>query len=76
MSIKVIKNQENPETMEVLAESIIKIADGFQALLSQKFTEDGIVSLIHALPGIGVGKSEIKAVLNGLKTLKGYYLRK
>ncbi len=76
MGLKVIKNKENPESPEILAEAIIKISEGFEQLVSQKFTENGIVSLIHALPGMSVSKRDIQSVLHGLKTLKGYYLRK
>lgn len=77
MAVKVLKNKENPETPEILAESIIKISDAFQELLSTKLTEEAIVTLLKDMPGMGsVGKPAIRLVLAKLKTLKGYYIRK
>ena len=75
MSIRVKKNEENPESTEVLAESIIKIAKGFEKL-QKEFTDEGLVSLINDLPECrGVGKTAIRQILCALPTLKGYYLR-
>jgi hypothetical protein len=75
MAIRVIKNPENPETPEVLADAIIRIADGFTKLLSTPLTDEAIVILLHGMPGMQVGKTEIRLVLKNLRTLKGYYIR-
>ena len=77
MSIKIKKNEDNPETPEVLAEAIIKIADGFEKLLNTQLNEKAIVALILSMPGMTgqVSKHQIQLVLKNLKTLKGYYLR-
>ncbi len=77
-NIKVIKNQENPETPEVLASSLIKIADAFEKLLAGgELNEFAIVALLKDMPGMqNVGKTEIRLVLQNLKKLKSYYVRK
>ncbi len=76
MAVKIIKNAENPETTEILAESIVKIANGFEGLLNTPLNEDAIVALLKDMPGTNqLSKSDIRSVLQNLKTLKGYYLR-
>jgi hypothetical protein len=75
-NIKVIKNEENPETPEVLAASIVKIADGFEKLMSRELTQDALVALLQNMKGMaGIGKREISLVLSNLKKLKSYYIR-
>lgn len=77
-NIKVIKNQENPESPEVLASSLIKIADAFEKLLAGgELNEFAIIALLKDMPGMqSVGKTEIRLVLQNLKKLKSYYVRK
>lgn len=77
MPIKIKKNKENPETPEVLAAAILKIADGFEKLLKTSLKEEAIIQLILGMPGMAgrLTKSEIRLVFKSLKTLKGYYLR-
>jgi len=76
-NVKVRKDEINPETPEILAASIIKIADAFERLMSSKeLTDRAIIALLKDMPGMTVvGKTEIKIVLNNLKRLKGYYVR-
>lgn len=77
MTIKIKKNEENPESAEILAESIIKIADGFELLLTTKLNEDAIINLLKGMPGMAyVSKAEIRLVLTNLKRLKGWYIKK
>lgn len=79
-NIRVVKNPENPETPEVLASSLIKIADAFEAILNQNrqgLTLGAIVVLLSEMPGMKstVGKKEIRLVLDNLTRLKSYYVR-
>lgn len=75
-NIKVKKNEENPETPEVLAESIIKIASAFESLLKGPLTQDAIIALLRDMPGMpGISKREVRTILNNLKKLKSYYVR-
>ena len=78
MAIKIIKNKEKPETPEVLAEAIIRIADGFDKLLSTRINERAITQLLLGMPGMSgqVSKRKVMLILRNLKTLKGYYIRK
>jgi hypothetical protein len=75
-NIKVIKNEENPETPEVLAASIIQIGSAFEKLLNTELTERAVVALLKDMPGMqNIGKTEIRLVLSNLKRLKGYYIK-
>lgn len=76
-NIKVVKDKDNPETPEVLASSLIKIADAFEKLLAGgELNEFAIVALLKDMPGMqNVGKTEIRLVLQNLKKLKSYYVR-
>ena len=77
MAIKILKNEEKPETPEILAEAILKVAEGFEKLLNTQLNERAIISLLMGMPGMSgqVSKSQVKLILKNLKTLKGYYLR-
>lgn len=77
MSIKIKKNEENPESVELLAESIIKVAEGFEKLLNSRLTQRAYEVLLQ--DGIGqakISKSQIRLVLQALPRLKGWYLKK
>ena len=76
-NIKIKKSEENPESAELLAQSIIQVADGFQKVLSSPLTQRALIVLLH--DGIGISKitkSQIKLVLDNLPRLKGWYIRK
>ncbi len=76
-NIKVIKNEENPETPEVLADSIIRISKGFDQLTKQGLTEDAIVVLLKGMRGMNeVSVPGIRLVLQNLPKLASYYVRK
>jgi len=75
-NVRVIKNEQNPETPEVLASSIIKIATAFEKLMTSQLKQDALVALLQDMRGMnGVGKKEINLVLDNLKRLKSYYIR-
>lgn len=75
-NIKVKKNEENPETPEVLAASIIKISRAFEILMTQELKQDALVALLRDMPGMaGIGKGEINLVLSNLKRLRSYYIK-
>jgi hypothetical protein len=75
-NIKVIKNKESPETPEVLAASIIKIADALEKLMTKELKQAALVALIRDMPGMqGIGKGEVGLILDNLKKLKSYYIR-
>ena len=76
-NIRVKKSEENPESAEVLASAIIKIAEGFEQLLSSQLTEEAIVQLLMGMPAMAsnVSKSQIRLILKNLKRLKGWYIK-
>ena len=76
-NIKVKKNEENPESVELLAQSIIQVAEASQKLLNSGLTERAIAVLLQ--DGIGaskISKSQIYLVLNNLPRLKAWYVKK
>lgn len=76
-NIKIIKNQDNPESAELLAQSVIQVAEGFEKLLKTPLNSKAIVALLHN--GIGVSKitkGQIELVIDALPRLKGWYIKK
>lgn len=76
-NILVKKNQDNPETTELIAESIIKIADAFEKIKKSKLTERALHVLIKDAVGNanGIGIPAIKEVLAAIGNLKKYYIK-
>lgn len=78
-NIKVIKNEEKPETPEILAESLIKIGEAMERLQQKGgLDDDAISALIVNMKGMvgKVSKSDVRLVIDGLARLKSYYIRK
>lgn len=76
-NIKIKKNEENPESAELLAQSIVQVADGFDKVLKSPLSRRALVVLLQ--DGIGISKitkSQIELVLDGLPRLKGWYIKK
>lgn len=77
MSIKIKKNEENPESVELLAQSIIQVADGFEKLLSSKLSQRAYEVLLQDCIGAGkITKQQIRLVLEALPRLKAWYIKK
>lgn len=75
--VKIVKNTENPESAELLAASIVKVADGFERLLKTPLKMRAIIVLLQ--DGIGaakITKNQIQLVLDALPQLKGWYIKK
>ncbi len=77
-NIKVIKNEINPETPEILASSIIAISGAMKKLCGAgDLSNTAIVQLIKGLPNCSqIAKEDIILVLDGLNRLSSYYIRK
>jgi hypothetical protein len=76
MNVKIKKNEQAPESVELLAQSVIQVAEGFKRVLSSPLTERAIIVLLH--DGIGqakISKSQIKLVLQALPRLKAWYVK-
>ena len=75
-NIKIKKDEEQPESVELLAKSVIQVAEGFQKVLNSPLRERGLIVLLH--DGIGatkITKAQIKLVLEALPRLKGWYVK-
>lgn len=76
MGIKIKKNEENPESVELLAESIIKVSEGFEKLLNSSLSERAYLVLLQdCIGGSKVSRSQIKLVLDALPRLRGWYIK-
>ena len=71
------KNKEQFESVELLADHIYQISDGFKKLMKTKLNERAIVLLLHDIIGAtNINKKQIKAVLSALPKLSTWYLKK
>jgi hypothetical protein len=76
-TITVTKDAANPEPIELLAKSIVLVAEGFEQLNRSTLNRRALVVLLH--DGIGAGKitkAQINLVLDNLPRLKAWYIRK
>lgn len=73
-TVKILSDQENPEPLEVIAESIIQIADAFTKLNNSKVKQRVIVLLIkdHCR---NISVSDIEQILDTIPKLKSLYLK-
>lgn len=67
------QNPEKEVPIEIMAEAVVAIAEGFKKLLSTRLTRDAIVVLIKERSG--VSKNQINVVLNNLEDFS-YWLKK
>lgn len=77
MNVKIKKTEGNEESAELLAQSIIQVAEGFQKVLNSPLSSRALEVLLQ--DGIGQGKiskKQIRLVLDALPRLKGWYLKK
>lgn len=76
-NIKIKKNEEEPESVELLARSVIQVAEGFERIKNTSLTQRALIVLLQ--DGIGqsrISKSQIKLVLEALPRLKAWYIKK
>ena len=75
-NIKIKKDEENPESVELLAKSIIQVAEGFEKALNSPLSRRAVTVLLQ--DGIGqhrITKAQIGLVLEALPRLKGWYIK-
>ena len=76
-NIRIVKNDENPESAELLAQSVISVADGFEKLLNTPLNRKAIVLLVRGVIGESkITKNQVELVLDALPRLKGWYVKK
>jgi hypothetical protein len=72
-NIKIVKNEEKPESTEILAEAVIRIGENFEKLQKSGLNKRAIVALIYDYTKLP--KRDIELVLESLAKLKGWYCR-
>jgi hypothetical protein len=76
MSIKIKKNEENPESKELLAESVIKVAEGFEKMLKSPLKNRALEVLLIDCIGVGkITRTQVRLVLEALPRLKSWYVK-
>lgn len=73
MNVKIKKNEEKPESKEILAEAIIRIGEAMKKLSDSGLNRKAIVALIQDQTKLG--KGDIETVLDALQRLRGWYCR-
>jgi len=82
--VKIIKDAENPEPVEIIAQAIIEISKAAKKLSDSQLKDRALLLLIHDNCG-PVGPpykkfkptiSQIKSVLESIETLKARYIKK
>ena len=75
--VKVITDTENPEPVEIIAKSILQIAEGFAKLTKSGLNERALIILLQSHIGAGnINQTQIAQVLRTLPELGKLYLRK
>lgn len=78
-----VKNEDQKVPTEIIAESIVAIAQGFKKLRSSKLNDKALFLLIqHSAPTVGqypskkLSLAEIKAVFDGIDDLEKNFFKK
>jgi hypothetical protein len=69
-----VKQTEPPQPVEVMAEAIVKIGDAMRKIDRSRLNQEAIVVLLQHKTK--VSQKQIKLVLNGLRQLEGWYLKR
>lgn len=76
-NIKIKKNEEQPESVELLAQSIIQVAEGFEKFKNSSLSQRALIVLLQDMIGVtSITKGQIKFVLEALPRLKAWYIKK
>lgn len=80
--IKVTQDEEKPVAPEIMAQSIVAIADGIKKLRSTRLNDRALFLLIQAASpsvnrqGSKVTITDIKAVFEGIESLEKSFIKK
>ncbi len=76
MNVRIKKDELKPESVELLAKSVVQVAEASKKLLNSGLNQDGIITLLHPIIGATkINKKQIKLVLDNLPRLKSWYVR-
>lgn len=73
MAIIVKRDEQDPESVELIAKSIIRIAEGFQEIEKSQLNRRALVVLLKDLTGLS--NRDINLVLNSLAELKSNFIK-
>lgn len=74
--IRIVKDAEVPETVELLAKSIVQVSDAAKKILDGGLTERALVVLMQDMIGpSNISKGQIKLVLENLPRLRSWYVK-
>lgn len=72
-TVKIKSNEENPEPIEIIAQSVIEIAQAFKKIEASKLSRRAIVLLINDKCSCGI--SAINEVLDVIPKLEKFYIK-
>ena len=76
MNVKIKKTEGAEESVELLAQSIIQVAEGFQKINNGPLKQRGLIVLLQdIIGGSRINKAQIKLVLESLPRLKAWYIK-
>lgn len=73
-TITIKSNEENPEPLELIAQSIIKVSEAFAKISTSRLKQRVIVLLIRDM-NASLKISDIEAVLNTVPKLKDHFIK-
>mgnify|MGYP001566803454 CR=1 FL=1 len=75
-NIKIVKTEGAEESMELLAKSVVQVAEGFEAWRNLPLKDRAIIVLLQDYIGAGhISKQQIKLVIEALPRLKAWYVK-
>lgn len=82
-TITVKTNEEHPESVEIIADAIIKISDAFEKMSKARLTRRALMLLIHDNCGVTGNRfkkkkpsiKQIEEVLDSVSSLKKAYIK-
>jgi hypothetical protein len=72
-TITVKTNEENPEPLELIAASIITIADGIRKINSSRLKKRAVLLLLRDVTGIGM--NEIEKIIDCADKLEAHFVK-
>jgi hypothetical protein len=72
-TITVKTDEQNPEPLELIAQSIIEVAEAFQKINNSRLKRRAILVLLKDITGLGM--REIELILDTAPELKDYYTK-
>lgn len=74
MKTSIVQDPEHPIGAEIIAQSIVDIAEAMKKINETRLTRDAIVTLIHERSKIS--KRDINIVLNNLEQMESFWLKR